>query len=103
MLVNGLSIYYDKSISSYDYYHVETEQHSIIKADGMLTESCLDTVNRSSFLQESKISALSGVVQNWGDKPSANIPQNVDLAFIELLYRTLEWRAIWHKNCNPGN
>ncbi|PHY94849.1 hypothetical protein CSR02_04105, partial [Acetobacter pomorum] len=43
MLVNGVSIFYDKSITSYDYYHVETEQHSVITADGMLTESYLDT------------------------------------------------------------
>ncbi|OAG77387.1 outer membrane protein [Acetobacter malorum] len=52
MLVNGASIFYDKSITSYDYYHVETEQHSVITADGMLTESYLDTGNRSSFRQE---------------------------------------------------
>ncbi|OAZ70812.1 hypothetical protein SRCM100623_02163 [Acetobacter pasteurianus] len=39
MLVNGVSIFYDKSITSYDYYHVETDQHSVITADGMLTEA----------------------------------------------------------------
>ncbi|KXV75411.1 hypothetical protein AD951_00050, partial [Acetobacter malorum] len=55
MLVNGVSIFYDKSITSYDYYHVETEQHSVITADGMLTESYLDTGNRSSFSQEGTV------------------------------------------------
>ncbi|WP_035367102.1 Hint domain-containing protein, partial [Acetobacter pasteurianus] len=54
MLVNGVSIFYDKSITSYDYYHVETDQHSVITADGMLTESYLDTGNRRAFRQEGK-------------------------------------------------
>lgn len=41
ILVNGRSIFFDKSIESYDYYHVETEKHSVIMADGVLTESYL--------------------------------------------------------------
>ncbi|KXV22348.1 hypothetical protein AD933_00525, partial [Acetobacter malorum] len=43
MLVNGRSIFFDRTISSYTYYHVETPQHVVIRADGMLTESYLDT------------------------------------------------------------
>ncbi|WP_255031730.1 Hint domain-containing protein [Acetobacter persici] len=90
MLVNGVSIFYDKSITSYDYYHVETEQHSVIMADGMLTESYLDTGNRSSFRQEGKIVTLRGAVKSWeGD---AGAPLNVARSFVEPLYRALEWR-----------
>ncbi|TCS30744.1 Hint domain-containing protein, partial [Acidomonas methanolica] len=55
MLVNGHSIFYDKSFSSYEYYHIETDTHSVIWADGMLTESYLDTGNRSSFAQHGKL------------------------------------------------
>ncbi|GCD60847.1 hypothetical protein NBRC3280_3419 [Acetobacter pasteurianus NBRC 3280] len=58
MLVNGSTIFYDKSITFYDYYHVETDQHSVIIADGMLTESYLDTGNRRAFRQKSKVAAL---------------------------------------------
>lgn len=90
MLVNGVSIFYDKSISSYDYYHVETEQHSVITADGMLTESYLDTGNRSSFRQEGKIATLRGAVKNWED--DAGAPLNVDRSFVEPLFRAIEWR-----------
>ncbi|WP_238331378.1 MULTISPECIES: Hint domain-containing protein, partial [unclassified Acetobacter] len=91
MLVNGVSIFYDKSITSYDYYHVETEQHSVIMADGMLTESYLDTGNRSSFRQEGKIVTLRGAVKSWeGD---AGAPLNVARSFVEPLYRALEWRG----------
>ncbi|MFT8463405.1 Hint domain-containing protein [Acetobacter persici] len=90
MLVNGASIFYDKSITSYDYYHVETEQHSVITADGMLTESYLDTGNRSSFRQEGRVVALHGTARTW--EKDAGAPLCVDRAFVEPLFRMLEWR-----------
>ncbi|MXV44649.1 hypothetical protein GS501_06270 [Saccharibacter sp. 17.LH.SD] len=49
MLVNGASIYFDISFTEYDYYHIETEKHSILLSDGMFTESYLDTGNRDHF------------------------------------------------------
>ncbi|MFT9064276.1 MAG: Hint domain-containing protein [Acetobacter persici] len=90
MLVNGASIFYDKSITSYDYYHVETEQHSVITADGMLTESYLDTGNRSSFRQEGRVVALHGTARTWEKDAGASLC--VDRAFVEPLFRMLEWR-----------
>lgn len=90
MLVNGVSIFYDKTISSYDYYHVETEQHSVITADGMLTESYLDTGNRSSFRQEGKVATLRGAIKSWED--DAGAPLGVERSFVEPLFRALEWR-----------
>lgn len=90
MLVNGVSIFYDKSITSYDYYHVETEQHSVIRADGMLTESYLDTGNRRSFHQEGSVVTLGGKARTWKD--DAGAPLCVDRAFVEPLFRALEWR-----------
>ncbi|MGX7347129.1 Hint domain-containing protein [Acetobacter pasteurianus] len=90
MLVNDASIFYDKSITSYDYYHVETEQHSVITADGMLTESYLDTGNRSSFRQEGKVATLRGTVKNWAN--DAGAPLGVERSFVEPLFRALEWR-----------
>ncbi|KXV62252.1 hypothetical protein AD949_12615 [Acetobacter orleanensis] len=91
MLVNGVSIFYDKSITSYEYYHVETEQHSVITADGMLTESYLDTGNRMSFRQDGKVVTLRGAAKNWDKDSSA--PLCVERAFVEPLFRSLEWRA----------
>ncbi|MCI1530464.1 MAG: Hint domain-containing protein [Acetobacter sp.] len=90
MLVNGVSVFYDKSISSYDYYHVETEQHSVITADGMLTESYLDTGNRSTFRQEGKVALLHGMVKSWED--DAGAPLEIERSFVEPLYRTIEAR-----------
>lgn len=90
MLVNGVSVFYDKSISSYDYYHVETEQHSVITADGMLTESYLDTGNRSTFRQEGKVALLHGTVKSWED--DAGAPLEIERSFVESLYRAIEAR-----------
>ncbi|MCP1201904.1 Hint domain-containing protein [Acetobacter oryzoeni] len=91
MLVNGFSIFYDKSITSYDYYHVETDQHSVITADGMLTESYLDTGNRRAFRQEGKVATLRGAVQSWAE--DAGAPLCVDRAFVEPLFHRLEARG----------
>ncbi|ANA14488.1 Hint domain-containing protein [Acetobacter oryzifermentans] len=90
MLVNGVSIFFDKSITSYDYYHVETAQHSVITADGMLTESYLDTGNRRSFHQVGKVATLNGMTRTWVDNAAA--PLCVDRAFVEPLFRQLELR-----------
>ncbi|MCP1203895.1 Hint domain-containing protein [Acetobacter oryzoeni] len=91
MLVNGRSIFFDKSITSYDYYHIETEAHSIIMADGMLTESYLDTGNRSAFLQKGNVVSI-GRSRNlsWDD---AAVPLTVSRETIEPLFRKIEKRA----------
>ena len=91
MLVNGTSIFYDKSITSYDYYHVETAQHSVITADGMLTESYLDTGNRSAFQQAGKVVRIGGSVKSWAE--DAGAPLCVDRAFVEPLFYHLAERS----------
>ncbi|WP_395495906.1 Hint domain-containing protein [Acetobacter sp. KSO5] len=91
MLVNGVSVFYDKSFTSYEYYHVETEQHSVIIADGMLTESYLDTGNRSSFRVEGKVVRLFGRNASWEDDAAA--PLCVDRDFVEPLFRKIELRG----------
>ncbi|MFT8645133.1 Hint domain-containing protein [Gluconacetobacter sp.] len=91
MLVNGTSIFYDKSITSYTYYHIETDPHAVIRADGMLTESYLDTGNRRAFQQDGKVATLRGVVRTWEE--DAGAPLNVARAFAEPLFRQLASRA----------
>ncbi|GBQ29380.1 hypothetical protein AA0472_2978 [Acetobacter estunensis NRIC 0472] len=91
MLVNGRSIFYDKSITSYDYYHVETERHSVITTDGMLTESYLDTGNRRSFRQEGKVVLLGGTPRSWEEHGAADL--SVSREIVEPLFRHLEARA----------
>lgn len=91
MLVNGRSISYDKSITSYDYYHIETENHSVIMADGMLTESYLDTGNRSSFRQSGNLVSIAPSRNlTWKD---AAAHLDVSRAFVEPLFHQIAARA----------
>ncbi|OUJ06056.1 hypothetical protein HK23_02775 [Acetobacter malorum] len=91
MLVNGGSIFYDTSITSYDYYHIETEEHSVIMADGMLTESYLDTGNRSAFRQEGDVAVLRrAAVRSWSEDAAA--PLCVERAFVEPLFHAIAER-----------
>ncbi|MDN7351446.1 Hint domain-containing protein [Acetobacter senegalensis] len=91
MLVNGTSIFYDRSILSYDYYHIETDEHSVILADGMLTESYLDTGNRMSFQQEGIVARLGSRTLNWAEHAAA--PLEVSRAWVEPLFHALAARA----------
>lgn len=91
MLVNGRSIFFDKSITSYDYYHIETEDHSVIMADGMLTESYLDTGNRRTFSQKGNVVSIGGSRNlTWDD---AAVPLTVSRETVEPLFRKIESRA----------
>jgi len=91
MLVNGRSIFFDKSITSYDYYHIETEDHSVIMADGMLTESYLDTGNRRAFFQKGNVVSIGGSRNlSWND---ASAPLTVSREIIEPIFRKIESRA----------
>ncbi|MCQ8280074.1 Hint domain-containing protein [Acetobacteraceae bacterium KSS8] len=93
MLVNGRSVFYDTSFTSFEYFHIETEPHSIIMADGVLTESYLDTGNRGSFRQSGTvISFQPSRGLSWDD---AAAPLDVSRAFVEPLFRAIETRADW--------
>ncbi|MFT9298901.1 MAG: Hint domain-containing protein, partial [Gluconobacter sp.] len=91
MLVNGRSIYYDKSFTSYDYFHIETEGHSVIMANGALTESYLDTGNRRAFEQKSNVFMFGQKAKSWENDAAASLTVCRDL--VEPVYRQIEQRA----------
>ena len=49
LLINGMTIVHELSARSADYYHVELDRHAILLAEGLPTESYLDTGNRAYF------------------------------------------------------
>lgn len=94
MLVNNYNIFYDYTITDYIYYHVETDTHSVIYADGMLTESYLDTGNRYSFLSPENNVILfpqQYTAKNWREDGCA--PLITDHNHIEPLFNRLLNRA----------
>ncbi|GBQ93816.1 Hint domain-containing protein [Asaia krungthepensis] len=92
MLVNGRSIAYDRSITHFDYYHIETDKHSIIWADGALSESYLDTGDRRRFAQPGAVVHLINAPEaTWEGDGAA--PLRVDRGFVEPLHASLSHRA----------
>ncbi|WP_413987931.1 Hint domain-containing protein [Labrys okinawensis] len=91
-MVNGRTIYYDRTIVSYTYHHVETEQHSILYSDGMLTESYLDTGNRKHFSQNAKVVGFPRRSRDWIADAAA--PLEVTPGNLEPVFRAIEARAI---------
>ena len=79
MLVNGVSIFYDKSIIKYKYYHFQTNTHSIIKANNSLTESFLNTASSRDF---DLPAARSG--QSW--ERDAAAPLDVSATFVKKIF-----------------
>ncbi len=49
MLVNGASILVDRDLPEYEFFHIELDAHGILLAEGLATESYLDTGNRRLF------------------------------------------------------
>lgn len=91
MLVNGRTIYYDRTLGSYDYYHVELEEHSVIMADGVLSESYLDTGNRRYFHPSDNVVRLRAGGRTWSGDAAA--PLGTERSVVEPLYRRYEERA----------
>jgi len=92
MLVNGQSIVFDRSITEFDYYHIETDEHSVIWSDGALSESYLDTGDRHMFSQNSPVVRLVNASErDWALHAAA--PLRVDRGFVEPLHTALVERA----------
>ncbi|NHN92341.1 Hint domain-containing protein [Acetobacter sicerae] len=99
MLVNGASILIDRSITAFDFYHVELEQHGVIVSEGLETESYLDTGNRGTF-ENSTVRALrphfaGGFVITGGKswENDAGAPLVTDQATVEPIWKTVAARA----------
>lgn len=73
LLVNGKTIFYDRSFTTYEYYHIEIEEHSIIAANGALSESYLDTGNRHYFTSQALSHVASSGIKNWNKDAAARL------------------------------
>jgi len=92
MLVNRRSIFYDHDLTVFDVYHVETARHSVLIADGVLSESFLNTENHKTFHQSSKVASLRPErAMTWAE--DAAVPLGVNREFVEPLSRRIEARA----------
>ncbi|GBR01036.1 Hint domain-containing protein [Asaia lannensis] len=90
MLVNGENIVYDRTLTEYRYYHLETAEHAVIYANGAETESYLDTGNRIAFSSSSGATPIK-TPRDWSRSAA---PLCVDRAFVEPVFKACKARAI---------
>ncbi|QCE35033.1 hypothetical protein FAI40_06615 [Acetobacteraceae bacterium] len=94
MLVNGRTIFYDTSLPSFEYFHLETEPHSVIIAEGVLTESWLNTEDRRQvFNVASDVARLDRIPSRSWEKDAA-APQDVSAGFVGRIWKQIEERAV---------
>lgn len=92
MLVNGSSIVLDEA-EQFDVYHFELEKHSIVIANGLASESYLDTGHKDVFIEHPKpylvINGTSTPI--WGRDSAA--PLCTERRIVETLFNELAARA----------
>ncbi len=57
-LLNGVTVTQDTEATSVTYYHVELDEHDLVLAEGVFSETYLDTGNRGQFANAGNIIAL---------------------------------------------
>ncbi|WP_428375573.1 Hint domain-containing protein [Lichenicoccus sp.] len=98
MLVNGRSIFVDHSVGAFSFHHVELEQHGILIAEGLTTESYLDTGNRCIFAPAAAadVVPLADLVQSHDQSTRRHqscAPVQTSRAAVEPLWQRLDGRA----------
>ncbi|WP_408734863.1 Hint domain-containing protein [Asaia platycodi] len=89
MLVNGRSIRHDVTLSTYKYYHIETETHSVVMADGLLCESYLDSGNRYDLTTGSHAVECTHASTDSDDRRTMAAPLCVSRSFVEPIWSDL--------------
>lgn len=92
MLVNGRSIIEDGDIAAFTYHHIELNTHGVLLAEGLTTESYLDTGNRASFSNAS-VTALPLVPDHGSWALDACAPLATDRETVEPIWTRLDQRA----------
>lgn len=93
MLVNDRSIFYDRSFNSYTYYHIETDPHAIIFANGLATESYLDNGLRRLMRQKGPTASVRPSQRlDWALDAAADLIRDPEIC--KRLYVQFENRAI---------
>jgi Hint domain len=91
LLVNGVSIVQEERHEPFEYFHIELDNHDVILAEGMLSESYLDLGNRHMFLGP-------GVAQVLPTRPTASndvhcYPPHYSGPIYDGVYRQLHSRG----------
>lgn len=100
MLVNGRSITHDTSLARYTYHHFETQTHSVVMADGMLSETYLDTGNRVNLMAGAGEISCDRATGGSPEGRAMAAPLGVSQEFVEPLWNRIAHRAGVERNDN---
>ncbi|GBQ86139.1 Hint domain-containing protein [Asaia krungthepensis] len=107
MLVNGVTILYDRTISSYTGHHLRLARHGLIEAEGMAGESWLTTGTHLVFQKDQADPSFEAERTRpliWSHEACA--PLNVERHFVQALWERLSpvsartflsWRRTTHE------
>ncbi|GBQ89859.1 Hint domain-containing protein [Asaia krungthepensis] len=90
-LVNGYSIAFDRKQVAFDYFHFETEAHSVVLAEGAPSESYLDTGNRALYDCQSSAPGIATRKLDWCEDAAAPLAR--DRETIEAAWKAIATRA----------
>ena len=97
LLINHMTIMQDLHTQSVTYYHIEMDRHSLILAEGLTSESYLDTGNRAYFSNAGMAMVLhpefhvNAGLKQWEEDACA--PLAIDAETIAPIWQTLADRA----------
>ena len=96
-LINGTTVRQVKTIAAIEYFHIELESHAILLAEGLPTESYLDTGNRGFFANADEPRALHPDLTSQADYPTREaascMPFVWDEASVRPVWESLAMRA----------
>ena len=92
LLVNDMSIVPEPTQPSVEYYHIETERHAIILAEGLTVETYLDTGNRGDFDETTHpLFLTNAVAKSWETDACAALI--LDSAMVKPIWHRVAQRA----------
>ncbi|WP_086652120.1 Hint domain-containing protein [Acetobacter cibinongensis] len=92
MLVNGCSVFYDKSFTKFGYYHIETEEHSVIIANNTLTETFLNPAKVRPAEEGSNVLQVQKFFVD--EVENSTLELDVCRDFVEPIYKNIVERAV---------
>jgi collagen type I/II/III/V/XI/XXIV/XXVII alpha len=96
-LINGATIRQVRTLTAIEYFHIELETHSILMAEGLPTESYLDTGNRGFFANADAPLVLHPDLSDERDHPTREeascMPFVWDEQSVRPVWETLAKRA----------
>ncbi|MSP02778.1 MAG: hypothetical protein EXR07_17285 [Acetobacteraceae bacterium] len=97
LLINGSTIRRDDACESVTWFHIETEQHSVVLAENAPSETYLDTGNRGMFENAGPVLVLHPDLADAGGQRRREglscLPFAADAARVRALWQRLAGRA----------